>query len=123
MVVDASMCTAAQHASLSSLALWMNPSIPTLSFRRSPRFPVRHPTRRVIHSRSTARAVEIGARSAKRLNEAVDQPIELPVLGPLLLDLLDRVDHGRMMLPAEALADLGKGAHGELLAEVHRRLP
>src|SRR5918999_1047485 len=52
------------------------------------------------------------------LDEVVDAPVFLDQLG----DLRRRVDDGRVVAPAELLADLRERAVGELAAEVHRHL-
>src|SRR6202035_2105294 len=44
------------------------------------------------------------------------------VAGAQLLDLLDRVDHRGVVAAAEFAPDLGQGARGQLLGEVHRDL-
>src|SRR5918996_4633261 len=53
------------------------------------------------------------------LDEVVDAPVFLDQLG----DLGRGVDDGRVVAPAELLADLRKRAVRELAAQVHRHLP
>ena len=54
--------------------------------------------------------------------ELLDQVVDVPVFLDELRDLRGRVDHGRVVAPAELLADLRQRAVGELAAEVHRDL-
>ena len=70
------------------------------------------------------RAFLFGAeRSAFELaRQQADVRIELGVAGAELLDLADGVDHGRVIAPAEAAADVRKRFGRELLREVHRDL-
>src|SRR5205085_7014015 len=61
-----------------------------------------------------------GGPSAFELaGEQPDVGIELRILRAQFLDLADCVDHRRMVASAEAAADLGQRARGELLREVH----
>src|SRR4051812_25602507 len=46
--------------------------------------------------------------STKRLDEVVDKVVEIAVLLAQVLDLPDGVDHRRVVLAAEAAADLGQ---------------
>ena len=55
--------------------------------------------------------------------QQADVGVQFGVQRPQLLDLPHRVDHRRMVAPAEAPADLGQRARGELLGQVHRDLP
>src|SRR5690242_5749604 len=56
------------------------------------------------------------------LGELVDLFVDLPALRHLLLDLVDRVDHGRVIALAERLGDLREREVGELATDVHRDL-
>jgi hypothetical protein len=47
-----------------------------------------------------------GQLLAKRLRQGVDQAVERLVAPAQILDLLERVDHGRMVFATEALSDL-----------------
>src|SRR5689334_4483257 len=60
--------------------------------------------------------------SAKSFEESRHQGVEIAVLFSELLDLADRVDDGRMVLAAEAAADLGQRRPRQRLAEIHRNL-
>ena len=68
------------------------------------------------------RAVESAGNSPERLEEGVDKVVEIAVAFPHRLDLADRVNDRRVMLAAEAPADLGKRCVRELLAQIHRDL-
>ena len=62
----------------------------------------------VVHSHPDVEAVEIARWLPERLEKAVDQAVEMSVVSAEVLNLLDRVNHRRMMLPAEAASDLGE---------------
>ena len=52
---------------------------------------------------------------AERLEQGVDDAVEVGIALPLRFDLPDRVDHGRVVLPAEAPADFRERRVGERL--------
>jgi hypothetical protein len=54
--------------------------------------------------------------------QQADVVVELGVFRAELLDPAHGVDHRGVIAPAEAAADLGKRARGELLGQVHRDL-
>src|SRR5687767_2217288 len=62
------------------------------------------------------------ASSSKRLDEAVDEPVEFGIALAHGVDLPNRVDHRRVMLAAEHLSDLRQRRVGQRLGEVHRDL-
>ena len=62
----------------------------------------------VVHSHPDVEAAEIARWLPERLEKAVDQAVEMSVVPAEVLNLLDRVNHRRMMLPAEAASDLGE---------------
>src|SRR5579862_5296672 len=55
--------------------------------------------------------------------EVVDNCVERMVALPQFLNLLDGVNHGRMMLAAEAPSDLGQRRVRELVTQIHGDLP
>src|SRR6202011_1087106 len=59
---------------------------------------------------------------AESLQEIVNLAVEIRGPLPELLDLPDRVDHGRVVLAAEAAADLGQRRMRQRFAEIHRYL-
>src|SRR6476660_4235925 len=77
-------------------------------------------------SQGSAGIVEISCGKVSALPETIekiaDQSVEIAVLFPQVLDLTDRVNNGRVMLPAEAPADFWKRRMRQRLAEVHRDL-
>src|SRR5262245_26147209 len=60
--------------------------------------------------------------SPERLEEVVDETVEISVAFPHVLDLADGVNDRRVMLSAVAAADLRKRRVRELLAQIHRDL-
>ena len=59
----------------------------------------------------------------KMIEHFLDGTVELAIRASELLDLLNGVHHGRMVLIIEVFADLGEGELGQVLAEVHGDLP
>jgi len=70
-------------------------------------FDGRKPTPTGVRRRPQAATVE-NAISAKTPKEIADQAVEIRVLFAEILDLPDRVDHGRVMLAAKAATDFGQ---------------
>src|SRR5262245_53795681 len=76
-----------------------------------------HP--QIVHSRACGKVPTL----AESLQKITDQRVEISIALPQILDLTDRVNHGRVMLAAKAPADLGQRRVRERLAEVHGDLP
>src|SRR5256885_2579082 len=62
-------------------------------------------------------------RSSESFKKITDQVVEISVSFPQILDLPDRVNHGRMMLSSEAAADLGQRRVRQRFTQIHRDLP
>src|SRR5205807_2351669 len=77
--------------------------------------------------RSGGKAGGRGRDGGGSQRDPLDEPVHgLAELGIFLeegLDLVDRVQDGRVVLAAEGAADLGERGVGELTREVHRDLP
>src|SRR5213075_342625 len=65
-------------------------------------------------------SVWLSAGLPELLREHVDRARELRIVLHQLIDLVDRVHHGRVMLVVEQLSDLGIRKIGEVLGHVHR---
>src|SRR5947207_11083897 len=61
--------------------------------------------------------------SSKSFEKTAHQRVEIPVLLSQVFHLSNRVDNGRVVLPAEAPADFRQRRMRQRLAEVHRDLP
>ena len=62
-------------------------------------------------------------RLPESLDEAVDEAVEIPIALTQILDLPDGVNHGGVMLAAEAPADFRKRCVRQVLAQIHGDLP
>src|SRR5207244_12832011 len=60
--------------------------------------------------------------SPETLKKIPNEAVEISVFFAQVLDLANRVNHGRRMFAAEASADLGKRGVRQRLAEIHRNL-
>ena len=60
---------------------------------------------RSMHKRPLVETVEILTSLPERLEKALDQAVEMSIVFSQFFDLLDRVNHGRVMLPAKAASD------------------
>ena len=58
----------------------------------------------------------------ERLKEISDEAVEISVGLPHLVDLLDRVNHRRMVLSPETTSDLRQRRMRQRFAQVHRDL-
>src|SRR4029077_19504042 len=61
--------------------------------------------------------------SAQLLRHLIDQPVQIFIGLPGHIDLLDRMQHGSVMLPAELASDLRPRGFSQMLGQVHGDLP
>src|SRR5438270_6174696 len=73
--------------------------------------------------RSGASLANLFHLSVQRLLQLVQCAIEIFIIAPLRIDLLDRVHHGGVVLAAELPPNLRQRRLGELFCQIHRDLP
>ena len=65
----------------------------------------------------------MAVESLERLKEIGHQAVEISVLFPHFFDLLDRVNHSRMVLSPKTASDLRQRRVRQRFTQIHRNLP